>query len=119
MFSDGFEKFWEAYPHKRSKGDAKKAWDKIKPSPAMVNAMIEALDWQRLERHQKLVRREWVPELCLPGKWLRAERWMDERPAWLEMTVNEGATRLQAIQDLAWLREDAARRNKARQERQA
>ena len=113
MFSDGFDKFWEAYPHRRSKGDAKKAWDKIKPTPAMVNAMIEALDWQRAERHQKLVRREWVPELCLPGKWLRAERWTDEPPAGFRMAIDNGAN------ELALLREDAARRNKARQERQA
>ncbi len=101
MFLDGFGNFWEAYPLKRSKGDAKKAWAKIRPSPAMVNAMIEALDWQRKERHQKLVRREWVPELCLPGKWLRAERWTDEPPPDLRMTI-AGAD------DLRRLREEVA-----------
>ncbi len=110
MFLDSFDKFWEAYPLKRSKGDAKKAWDKIKPSPAMVNAMVEALDWQRAERHQKLVRREWVPELCLPGKWLRAERWTDEPPPSLRMAI--------ASDDLQWLKEDAARRTREREARE-
>lgn len=33
---DSFDSFWKIYPRKESKQNARKAWDKLKPSPALA-----------------------------------------------------------------------------------
>ena len=67
-----FEQFWEAYPNKKDKKKAAKAFAKIKPDqlPAILEAIAEqkASDqWQR----------GFIPH---PTTWLNGERWQDETP---------------------------------------
>src|SRR6185369_505559 len=53
-FESSFEKFWQSYPKKRSKGDALKAWRAIKPTSEQVSRMLTAInraktseEWQK------------------------------------------------------------------------
>jgi hypothetical protein len=110
MFSDGFEDWWSNYPRKQKKGDARKAWNSIKPTPAMLNAMKDALTWQKRTRQWTKDGGEFVP---LPATYLRAEQWTDEpfhAPRTIVPAAQDGARELQRM------REDAQRRRDARLE---
>lgn len=72
---DRFDAWWQCYPRKRSKGQARKAWKRIKPDDALTQAMIDAVavasktvDWQKDGGR-------YVP---YPATWLDAEGWKDE-----------------------------------------
>ena len=69
-----FLAFWEKYPKKRSKGDARRAWAKIAPDEALLTHMLSTIekmrqcpDWQRDGG-------QYVP---YPASWLNAEGWED------------------------------------------
>lgn len=38
-----FGVFWQAYPRKKNKGNAEKAWQRIKPGPELLKIMIDAI----------------------------------------------------------------------------
>src|SRR5439155_3184039 len=40
----GFDFFWKAYPKKRSKPQAVKAWDKLQPDDVLVGVMLRKLE---------------------------------------------------------------------------
>jgi hypothetical protein len=70
----GFEEFWEAYPKKKNKADAEKAWRELQCSTlatrilAAVEAARRSDEWKRDEGWR------WVPN---PARWLRAKGWED------------------------------------------
>lgn len=68
----GFDEFWEAYPKKRNKGDAEKAWKKLHPPLA---AILAALDWQRQQPSWMKDGGQYVP---YPASYLNAKGWEDE-----------------------------------------
>ena len=70
-----FTAFWSAYPRKKSKGHAEKAWLKIKPDEQLASQIIAAVgrattsdDWTREGG-------KFIPH---PATWLNGERWEDE-----------------------------------------
>jgi hypothetical protein len=72
---DLFEEFWNAYPKKRAKDDAKKAFTKRKPDQQLLQSMLSALrvqcgseDWQKDGG-------KFIP---YPATWLNDGRWQDE-----------------------------------------
>ncbi len=73
--NNGFEEFWEAYPKKKSKGDALKWWKKNKPSQEL-----------QLKIHSTLYSLKGSPEWLkdggqyapYPATWLNADGWNDE-----------------------------------------
>lgn len=70
-----FARFWDAYPRKVGKGEARKAWVKIIKAgvdPATVIAGAERYrdDPQRRSKADEFTKH--------PGPWLNAERWTDE-----------------------------------------
>lgn len=76
--ADLFARFWEKYPKKKAKDDARKAFDKRKPDEALLGSMLAALavqcaspDW--LESDGKF-----IPH---PATWLNDGRWQDEETA--------------------------------------
>src|SRR5574338_429918 len=71
-----FCRFWDAYPKRVSKKDARKAWAEIQPTADTVALMIVALEWQREQPEWVKAGGQFIP---YPASWLRAERWMDER----------------------------------------
>lgn len=86
LLSD-FDLFWAAYPKRRKKGDARKAWNKLQPDTVLVQRILDALTWQRLRPDWLKAGGQYVP---LPASWLRAECWDDEPenlPQFSERTV--------------------------------
>jgi len=74
-YSAKFEEFWLAYPKKKSKGDAWKAW-KIAVRSTSDSQIIRSCE---LYRDSDEGRGEFVPHA---GKWIRASRWEDDPGAW-------------------------------------
>lgn len=67
-----FLRFWNAYPLRTAKKDARKAWAQVNPSPALVDRMLTTLAWQSAL---------WAKQgygTPYPASWLRGERWEDE-----------------------------------------
>ena len=76
-----FESFYLAYPKKRDRRNAEKAWSKLNPSPELQQIILTAIerqlqDWQRDNG-------KFIP---YPATWLNGRRWEDEiqevKPTW-------------------------------------
>ena len=72
-----FEKFWEAYPKKLKKAAARKRFERLKPTPEMVESKLEAIAWQKETEEWRKEGGQFVPH---PTTWLNQRRWDDERP---------------------------------------
>jgi hypothetical protein len=70
-------RFWNRYPRRVSKKEARKAWQKIDPTPADVDAMVAALEWQVPLHRWDGEKNDYAP---YPASWLNDERWTDEPP---------------------------------------
>jgi len=72
-----FEKFYQEYPNKKSKGQALKAWWKIKPTPneQLVATMIATIERAKTSREWLKNNGEFIP---YPATWLNAQGWLDE-----------------------------------------
>ncbi len=74
--SGAFLQFWSAYPRKKSKGQAEKAWKRV------ANGNIEAI---MAGLHQAIKSTDWTKEggkfIPHPATWLNAKGWLDEQPA--------------------------------------
>lgn len=70
-----FERFWSAYPKKRNKGDAWKAWKSLKPDGALVCAILAAVERARESVQWRKDEGQFIP---YPATWLRARGWEDE-----------------------------------------
>lgn len=70
-----FELFWKAYPKKRNKGQAEKAFKKAAPDEQLMAAILTAI-----ERAKKSA--QWLKEdgqfIPYPATWLNAKGWEDE-----------------------------------------
>jgi hypothetical protein len=71
-----FDLFWSKYPRHDAKKDARKAWDRLNPSPELVEKILAALAWQVFKSDWQKDEGQFIP---LPASWLRGERWEDER----------------------------------------
>lgn len=70
-----FEAFWKTYPKKVGKDDAKKAFDKRKPTAELLETMISAIGEQVNSDAWKKDGGQYIPN---PSTWLNAGRWKDE-----------------------------------------
>lgn len=70
-----FVRFWDVYPNKSAKLDARVAWQSLSPDDGTVDRILAALAWQCRSRQWTKDRGVFIP---LPASWLRAERWTDE-----------------------------------------
>ena len=90
-----FDRFWEAYPRKLSKGQAEKAWLSIKPDEQLLATMIEAIE--RTKEHEDW-QREGGKFIPYPATWLNAKRWLDEHKP-VDLNFNPNAqTRIEMFQ---------------------
>lgn len=71
-----FSRFWDVYPRRVAKKDARKAWAKLNPSPELVDRIVAALEWQVPAFKWDGVSADYAP---YPASWLNDERWTDER----------------------------------------
>lgn len=72
---EGFAEFWKAYPRKTGKGNARKAWKKIRPSQTLQKKIMAAVDQQRRSQQWTRDDGKYIPH---PTTWLNQERWDDE-----------------------------------------
>lgn len=79
-------RFWDHYPRRCSKKEARKAWAKVNPTPELVDRMLEALTWQTARWARDDFR--YTPH---PSSWLNGERWTDEPPAQTQKVMSDGA----------------------------
>lgn len=70
-----FQSFWEAYPKKKAKGDALKAFNKLNPDDGLMEKMLSALEWQKKSFDWTKDGGQYIP---LPASWIRGMRWEDE-----------------------------------------
>ena len=71
-----FDEFWAAYPKKKAKEDARKAWAKLKPDEALGKAIIQAVEESKKADDWKKEKGKYIP---YPATYLNGKRWEDER----------------------------------------
>jgi len=69
-----FSEFWMAYPKKKSKDAARKAWDKRRPTRELLDAMLAAIAVQADSRDWQKDDGQFIPH---PATWLNHARWTD------------------------------------------
>lgn len=72
---EGFEVFWKAYPKKKGKKDALKAFKKLKPTQDMLDQMLAAIEQQKKSEQWQREHGQYIP---YPAKWLKHGQWEDE-----------------------------------------
>ena len=70
-----FAAFWEAYPKKVGKGEARKAWKKVKPDAALHERILHAIDAAKGCDQWCREGGRYIPN---PATWLNQGRWDDE-----------------------------------------
>ena len=77
----GFAGFWLAFPRKKNKGDAEKAWRSIKPNAELVATILAAIASAKQSSEWRKEAGRFIP---YPASWLRARGWEDviETPAY-------------------------------------
>ena len=71
----GFDEFWQAYPKKTGKGEARKAWAKIRPDAELLQQILAAVEWQSKCDQWQRDNGQYIP---YPATWLNQQRWEDE-----------------------------------------
>ena len=88
-----FDCFWENYPRKVGKANAKKAWEKHKPD---LDAVLASLSTQKLSEGWKKNNGKFIPH---PTTWINGERWNDE----VELSPSEQMQAVQAVTGMSAL----------------
>lgn len=70
-----FDAFWEAYPRKRSKGQAEKTWVKINPDDDLLEEILAGLENAKRSVDWQKDGGQYIP---YPSTWLNAKGWEDE-----------------------------------------
>lgn len=69
-----FAEFWTAYPKKKSKGDAEKAWATLRPDEQLHNRLLQAIERAKTSADWQRESGQFIP---YPATWLRAKGWED------------------------------------------
>lgn len=72
-----FDAFWNAYPRKVGKGDARRAWDALRHRPDLETLLL-AIEKRRGSEQWKKEGGQYIPH---PSTWLRQHRWLDDETA--------------------------------------
>lgn len=70
-----FADFWQSYPRKKAKGDAERAWMKIKPDEQLHNRILMAVELAKTSADWTKERGTFIP---YPASWLNSRGWEDE-----------------------------------------
>ena len=76
IYGERFARFWAAYPRKQAKGNAEKAFKRLKVSEELLEKMLTAIDWQKRTDEWKSDDGKFIPH---PASWLNSKRWEDEK----------------------------------------
>ena len=78
-----FDEFWRAYPKKKAKAAALKAWNRIKPNKELFEKILCAVELAKQSAQWKRDNGQYIPH---PATWLNQGRWDDE---WGETSTDE------------------------------
>jgi hypothetical protein len=106
---DAFKSFWEKYPRKVEKIDAKKAFAKAYKQHGQE--VLDGVD--RLANDPNLPPKQFIP---YPASWLRAGGWTNEPYPERELTAEEKAARERVLREAQRAREMEERRKKWEEE---
>jgi hypothetical protein len=71
---EGFRAFWEKYPKKRSRREARHAWLRLRPDAVLLGRILAAIDAQKRTAEWQREGGRFIPR---PHIWLAEERWLD------------------------------------------
>ena len=71
----GFDAFWEAYPKKKAKEAARKAFLKISPDDTLLTIMLRVIEKEKRSADWKKENGKFIP---YPATWLNGRRWEDD-----------------------------------------
>jgi hypothetical protein len=71
----GFDLFWKAYPNKKAKREAEKAWKKLAPDAALLASILAAIEVGKSTPTWQKDAGQYIP---LPPTWINGRRWEDE-----------------------------------------
>lgn len=91
--TEAFDRFWQAYPKKVGKGDARKAFDKALAGKgaqlrSFLDRMIAAVEQQKQSAQWTREDGQYIPN---PSTWLNQGRWEDELPSTVHGIQKHGA----------------------------
>lgn len=75
IYAQRFNEFWLKYPKKKSKGNAEKVWNKIKPSEELHNKILSKIEEAKNSWDWKKKNGQFIP---YPATWLNAKGWEDD-----------------------------------------
>lgn len=75
--AEKFEKFWEAYPKKQGKSNARKAFEKLSPNDELFKKILDSIQDAKKSRQWQADNGIYIPNA---SKWITEERWEDELP---------------------------------------
>ena len=70
-----FQTFWKSYPRRVGRIAAQKAFTQAKVTDELLQVMLSALAWQRLQPQWLKDSGEYIPH---PATWIRQGRYLDE-----------------------------------------
>ncbi len=70
-----FDEFWKAYPRKKSKGQAQKAWRILNPDNDLCSVLMQAVSKAKGSEDWTKNNGQFIP---YPASWLNARGWEDE-----------------------------------------
>jgi hypothetical protein len=70
-----FAQVWAAYPKHKHQGAAERAWDTLRPEPALVDQMLATIAKSKTTMAWRRDRGKYVPYLA---KWLEDKCWTDQ-----------------------------------------
>lgn len=79
-FPPGFDEFWSAYPKRRNRVDAIKAFARLKPDADLLKTMLSAIATQAASEQWRKDKGQFIP---MPATWINSKRWLDEEPTTL------------------------------------
>lgn len=86
-----FEKFWQLYPRKAGRIDARRAWNSLTAAEAQA-ALIHVAVYATIWEQAPLDRRQFVK---YPASWLRAKAWQDGPEEWKRIAWNGKTSTIQ------------------------
>lgn len=96
-----FNKFWEAYPKKKSKGNAELWFKKNNPSKELVEEMISKINLLKQTEQWESCDGKYIP---YPATWLNAKGWEDEvkinKPYWIDKKIQSQEATTEEIREL-------------------
>lgn len=76
--ADAFSRFWDAYPKRKSKAQAEKAFAKLNPDEQLMAEILEAIERAKTSEQWRKSGGQYIPH---PATWLNAKGWEDEHEA--------------------------------------